>query len=128
MFERELQLQALTDRWMAAVCRHDIDAVVDFYAPSGILVGTVAQRIKHGKDDIRLYFAKFLAKDGLCGQFDNPAWVQRYPNWGIHTGTYTFKWQENGQGVVVPARYTFVWIMTPNGWRITNHHSSVLPE
>ena len=54
--------------------------------------------------------------------------MQRHLDWGIHTGTYTFKWYEDGRQVVVPARYTIVWTMTPDGWRITNHHSSALPE
>ena len=113
---------------MAAVCRHDREAVIGHYTEKGVLVGTVAQRIKFGHADIRKYFTRFLAKDGLKGKFGASSIVQRHLDWGIHTGTYTFTWRENGQPVVVPARYTFVWTLTPVGWRITNHHSSALPE
>lgn len=120
-------LVALSAAWMSAVCAHDVRQVVSMYAADGVLVGTVAQRIKQGRPDIKLYFDRFLAKPGLCGRFDSHL-LQNYAGWGIHSGTYTFAWTENGRPVVVPARYTFVWKGTPEGWRIANHHSSALPE
>ena len=121
------EVQELSAGWMAAVCARKPDAVVAQYARDGVLVGTVAQRIKQGRADIRTYFKRFLAKDGLCGQFDSHL-IEVYPDTAIHTGTYTFSWRVNGKAVQVPARYTFVWRNTDEGWRIVNHHSSVLPE
>jgi uncharacterized protein (TIGR02246 family) len=119
---------ALTSNWVATVCRHNPAAVAALYAPDGVLVGTVAQRIKQGRADIKTYFNTFLRKDGICGQF-NSHLVQSYPGWAVHSGTYTFAWRENGRVVEVPARFTFVWCDVPGeGWRIANHHSSALPD
>ena len=112
--------------WLQAVCSHDPNRVVSLYAQDGVLVGTVAQRIKHGRADIKTYFDTFLTKTDLCGAFDSHL-VQVYPGWAINSGTYTFRWQENGAEEVVPARYTFVYRQTSEGWKIANHHSSALP-
>ena len=43
MLAREALLQDLSDAWMAAVCRHDLEAVIKHYTPTGVLVGTIAQ-------------------------------------------------------------------------------------
>jgi len=117
----------LTRMWLQTVCTRNPVAVANLYAPDGILVGTVAQRIKQTPAEIETYFDTFLAKQGICGNITSTL-TQEYPGWAIDTGTYTFSWQENGKVVEVPARYTFVWKRTPKGWKIVNHHSSALPE
>jgi len=121
------QTQALTRMWLNTVCGRDPRAVTNLYAPHGVLVGTVFQRIKQGHREIKSYFDTFLAKDGLCGNITSD-YTEEHGGIAIHTGTYTFQWTENGQRVEVPARFTFVWKKTPKGWKILNHHSSALPE
>ena len=121
------QVHALTQNWLCTVCTRNPAAVASLYAPDGILVGTVAQRIKQTPAEIQTYFDTFLAKDGICGNVTSQM-SQEYLGWAIDTGTYTFSWTENGNVVEVPARYTFVWRKTPHGWKIANHHSSALPE
>ena len=118
------QVRALSQNWLATVCKHSPAAVVSLYAPEGVLVGTVAQRIKQGRADIKTYFDTFLTKPNLCGSFVGSDVVQSYPMWAIHTGNYVFRW--NGGEVL--ARYTFVYCWTREGWKIANHHSSALPE
>lgn len=122
------QIVALTHSWLAAVCRRNPSAVAALYAPDGVLVGTVAQRIKQGRSEIKTYFDHFLRKDGICGRFTSDL-VQTYPGWAIHSGTYAFAWREAGRAVAVPARFTFVWRLVPGeGWKIATHHSSALPK
>jgi uncharacterized protein (TIGR02246 family) len=118
---------ALSQRWLDTVCHHNPAAVTALYAEDAVLVGTVAQKIKQGRPAIKTYFDKFLAKKDLCGRFTAHL-VQAYPGWAIHSGTYVFEWVEGGKRVVVPARFTFVWVATKDGWKIANHHSSALPE
>ena len=121
------QVRGLTRQWLTTVCSGDPVAVSNLYAPDGILVGTVAQRIKQGPAEIKTYFNTFLLNEGICGNITSSI-TQEYPGIAIDTGTYTFEWTENGERVQVPARYTFVWRKTPKGWKIANHHSSALPE
>ena len=116
----------LGNNWLAAVCSHDPVRVTDLYCMDGILIGTVAQQIKRGRPEIRSYFDEFLTNKGICGAFDSRI-IQTYPGWGIDSGTYTFRWTQDGEEVVVPARYSFVYRLTPGGWKIQNHHSSAIP-
>mgnify|MGYP003146750008 CR=1 FL=1 len=122
------QIIGLSDQWLMAVCSHNATAVADKYASNGILVGTVAERIKVGRKDIKTYFDRFLQKPALCGRFENHI-VQLFDGLAINSGTYTFGWKEGEEEVFVPARFTFVYCYTPaDGWKIANHHSSALPE
>ena len=120
----ESQVRALSTNWLQTVCTHNPAAVVSLYAKDGVLVGTVAQRIKQGRADIKTYFDMFLAKPNLCGVFYGPDVVQSSKGYAIHSGTYLFSFA----GQEVPARFTFVYCWTPQGWKIANHHSSALPE
>ena len=121
------QILDLSNNWLRTVCGHNPQAVSNLYALDGILVGTVAQRIKVGRADIKTYFDTFLTKQDLCGEFDNHI-IQSYEGWAINSGTYTFRWVEEGTQQEVAARFTFVFRNTPTGWLIANHHSSALPE
>lgn len=118
------QVRALSLNWLETVCSHNPAAVVNLYAREGVLVGTVAQRIKQGRPDIKTYFNTFLKKPNLCGTFIGADVVQSYPLWSVHSGNYIFRW--DGEEVI--ARYTFVYCWTPEGWKIANHHSSSLPQ
>jgi uncharacterized protein (TIGR02246 family) len=122
------EIMALSELWLDTVKTHDPSAVTELYAPYGVLVGTVAQRIKQGHEDIEGYFDMFLAKDGLTGTYQSHL-IQTFNNWAIDSGTYTFEWVEEGKSVIVPARFTFVYEKSDydRGWRIANHHSSELP-
>ena len=118
------QVRALSQNWLKTVCSHNPRAVVDLYSEQGVLVGTVAQRIKQGRADIKTYFDQFLQKPNLCGSFIGSDVIQSYPLWSVHSGNYIFRW--DGEEVI--ARYTFVYCWTPQGWKIANHHSSALPQ
>jgi len=116
----------LGDNWLAAVCSHNPARVTNLYCTDGILIGTVAQQIKRGRPAIRSYFDEFLTNEGICGTFTSRM-IQTYPGWAIESGTYTFQWMQDGEQITVPARYSFVYRLTPGGWKIQNHHSSTIP-
>jgi len=46
----------------------------------------------------------------------------------VASGLYTFSYRKDGRLVELPARYTFVYRKTTDGWAIVRHHSSALPE
>lgn len=123
----DAEVMGWSDEWIQTVCRHNPNEVILRYAEDGVLVGTVAQKIKQGRAEIKTYFDMFLAKKDLCGTYTSHL-VQAYDDWAIDSGTYTFTWKEGGKQVVVPARFTFVYRKTDEGWKIANHHSSALPE
>jgi len=44
------------------------------------------------------------------------------------SGLYTFRVNEGGAPVVIPARYSFVYEKDDGKWMIVEHHSSKVPE
>ena len=123
-------------KWIDTVCQHNPQAIVDLYAPDGVLLGTVADNMKVGRQQIIEYFNMFVQKKP-CGQLTQIN-VQNFgPNYAIADGTYTFELtNEDGKVDSVPARFTFVLRKvvggpnTPNrgGWVIASHHSSKQPN
>ena len=111
--------------WLKTVCSNNAEAIVDLYAPNGVLLGTVAENIKFGKNEIASYFDMFVQKQP-CGEISSMA-VQNYGDIAVVNGNYTFEINNNGDRMKVPARYTFVLRMMNGRWKILTHHSSERP-
>ena len=47
---------------------------------------------------------------------------------GINSGVYTFDIVKDGEPQKVQARYSFVYRLINGDWKITEHHSSAMPE
>jgi uncharacterized protein (TIGR02246 family) len=125
----EDKARRMLSTWLRAVCKGTPEQVVNLYATNGILIGTVAESIKQGRPAIKTYFDMFMAKDKLCGEVDSLEVQMITPTTGIASGTYTFKWEEDGKPVEVEARFSYVFAERPSGKiEILNHHSSAQPE
>lgn len=116
----------LSENWLRTVQTHEPNAVTSLYADEGVLIGTVADTLKQGHSEIIEYFHMFLAKENLRGEFHDHL-VQTNDGWAIDSGNYTFRWEEGGTTVEVPARFSFVYVQGNDGWKIANHHSSAHP-
>ena len=49
-------ISTLVQNWLNTLAMHDPLDVVHLYAPDGILLGTIAENIKVGRDEIRSLF------------------------------------------------------------------------
>lgn len=109
--------------WNEALRRRDAEAVTRLYSADAVLLPTADDDVRVGQAAIRDYFVHFLAR-GPRGRL-----LQRHTQLGwdmlVDMGSYAFDFAD---GSAVGARYTFVWRPLAGGWRITHHHSSVLPE
>jgi uncharacterized protein (TIGR02246 family) len=115
-------------KWLNAVCSHNLNDVMSKYSQNGILIGTIAEKILIGKPAIRTYFVDFLRKPELCGEI-NSSYVQILsPRSFIVSGVYTFAYREGTMPEIVLARYSFVFGLENNTWKIINHHSSKIPN
>ena len=111
---------AFVQQWLDTVCTHDPQAIVNFYSQDGILVGTVAEKIKRGRKEIKTYFDEFVKKKP-CGKITSSQ-TQMVNGVSIVSGVYEF----NLDGEIVPARFTFVVAKNDMGeFEIINHHSSI---
>ncbi len=131
-----LQNTARTDvenaykNWCAAIAtaKGDPSVMVKFYAPNAILVATLSPKIlfnTHG--GLNDYFTTFTQHPNIHCSTDQLI-TKVYGNIAINSGLYTFTYDDNGQTVTVPARFTFVYKKSDESWLIINHHSSKVPS
>ncbi|MBW1778896.1 MAG: DUF4440 domain-containing protein, partial [Deltaproteobacteria bacterium] len=87
---------------------------------------TVSPRIRYKPVEIRDYFVHFLEKKPIGKIIEEN--VRIFEDLAVHSGLYDFSVEEAGIRKTIPARFTFVYRKDASGWRILEHHSSVLPE
>merc|ERR1711937_1066596 len=73
---------------------------------------------------IKDYFVGFLKKQPQGKILSSN--VQIGNNWCQDAGIYEFTMGSDGS--VVKARYSFVYVYEDGQWKISHHHSSVMPE
>jgi len=120
------QVTALFNLWNSALATLDSNAVVARYTDSAVLLATVSDDSKVGKQEIKGYFDKFL--------LNKPQGVilESYPqvecNSATDMGIYEFTMGADGSKV--RARYSFLYDYdtVSKTWKIAHHHSSMLPE
>eukprot|EP00566_Odontella_aurita_P014571 CAMPEP_0113575076 /NCGR_PEP_ID=MMETSP0015_2-20120614/27487_1 /TAXON_ID=2838 /ORGANISM="Odontella" /LENGTH=538 /DNA_ID=CAMNT_0000478255 /DNA_START=58 /DNA_END=1674 /DNA_ORIENTATION=- /assembly_acc=CAM_ASM_000160 len=117
-------VRRLFDRWNGALATLDSSEVASCYARNAVLLPTVSDTPRTNPYLIRDYFESFLKKkprgEILYGD------VVVGTNWAQDAGTYEFTMGVDGSKV--RGRYTFVYVMEDGEWKISHHHSSVMPE
>ena len=111
--------------WLKTVCSNNSEAIVNLYAVDGVLLGTVAENIKFGRQEIASYFDMFVKKRP-CGEITYMD-IHDYGEVAVVNGNYTFELEDEGQRKKVPARFTFVLKKVSGRWKIATHHSSERP-
>jgi uncharacterized protein (TIGR02246 family) len=123
----EDDIEAAITTWLNTVADGNAVAVSDLYLESGVLIGTLAEDIKQGREQIQGYFERFLSSSPI-GSVDSFI-LQSYGDICISDGNYTFEMDgTGGNRESVSARYTFVWKKENKKWMIATHHSSAEPK
>ncbi|GJD62067.1 SgcJ/EcaC family oxidoreductase [Methylobacterium frigidaeris] len=124
----ERQIEDLFERWNKSLATLDPAKVTANYAPDAVLLPTVSNTPRTDRAMIQDYFVHFLAKhpQGII----NTHTIRVGCNLATDVGTYTFllDGKNPGEQVVVPARYSFVYVLKDGEWLIAHHHSSAMPE
>ena len=116
----------LVKNWVNTLGTFNPEAVVNLYAPDGILLGTIAENIKVGRDEILTYFNMFVQKKPVV--MINTMYIQDGGSCKVADGIYTFTLTDSlGKKTEVIARYTFVFKQYMDQWKIASHHSSKQP-
>ena len=114
----------LLQEWTSAVKSGDAKQVTSLYRDDGILLGTFSSKERVGHELILEYFENLLkSKHGIEVEIvsENP---HVFESSAVNTGHYNFV----TGGKTINARFSFVYHKSDTGWRITSHHSSVIPE
>ena len=114
----------LLQEWTSAVKSGDAKQITSLYRDDGILLGTFSSKERVGHELILEYFENLLkSKHGIEVEIvsENP---HVFESSAVNTGHYNFV----TGGKTINARFSFVYHKSDGGWKITSHHSSVIPE
>lgn len=116
------EIRKLFDDWNTAIQTGDPDKVVALYAADAVLVPTLSNDVRTSPAEIRHYFVEFLAKKPRA-RLDE-SYVRLYGDVAVNSGIYSFFFGTSP--TPTQARYSFVYRRTAPGWRVIEHHSSLL--
>ena len=122
------EVEGLFDRWNTALASGDAARVAELYSADALLLPTLSNQPRETPAAIRDYFVGFLARHPR-GRIDSRR-ISLGCNAAVDAGTYSFRLTGPGDKAPewVQARYTFVYGLGPDGWRIQHHHSSLQPQ
>jgi len=109
-------------KWVNAIKSGDPKQVTDLYHENAILLGTFSNKERLGHTLILEYFENLL-KSPVEVEI-----VSEHLSSGggfyVNSGLYNFV----TGGKTINARFSFVYHKDNDDWKITSHHSSVMPE
>ena len=110
--------------WNDALATLDSDKVAKRYAKDAVLLPTVSDTPRADYASIKDYFDAFLLKKPQ-GEIVK-SYVTKGDNWCKDVGIYEFTMGSDGSKV--KARYSYVYVYEDGEWKISHHHSSMMPE
>lgn len=122
--EQIRQVQAATAEWISTFNTRDAERITELYAPDAVLWGTVSRTIRTTRDEILEYFVESSTRRPKLRMFLGEQHVRLYGDIATNSGYYTSRNPVDGQEVVIPMRFTFMYRNQGGRWMIVNHHSS----
>lgn len=124
----EKEVNAAFANWRKALSSGKADNIVKLYDKDAILLATLAAKPLTTQEARTEYFTKLTAKQKLTATVDEEHTKLLDENSAVLSGLYTFRFEEGGKTVEIPARYSFVFEKEDGQWMIVEHHSSKLPQ
>lgn len=128
MEEKKKEIYVVSHAWKIAIDTHNLEKILDLYNKSALLYATFKTRLDNSYK-ISQYFQHLFEKRDLIVTFNSQDIRIFADNVAINSGMYTFNYtSELGDTVSINARFTFVYLLEDNIWKIIEHHSSIDPE
>lgn len=120
----EKEVKDLFELWNGALATLDPKKVADRYAKKGYLLPTVSDIPRTDYAGIEDYFTHFCKSKPQGKIIESNVLIGT--NWAQDCGIYEFTMGTTGKKV--KGRYSFIYVNEENEWKISHHHSSVMPE
>ena len=119
----QAEVQMLFERWNKALQSRDPERIAHLYSRDAVLLPTLSDEPRTDHDSIVDYFSHFLQKrpNGEISQRE----ILIGCNMVQDAGLYNFRFLD---GSNAQARYSFIYVLEDGVWKISHHHSSLLPE
>merc|ERR1712176_1678703 len=118
------EARSLFSLWNNALTTLDPTKVADRYSSNAVLLPTVSDIPRTDYPGIVDYFTHFLKNEPKGEILSGDIIVGT--NWAQDAGIYEFTMGKTG--AKVKGRYTYVYVFEDGQWKISQHHSSVMPE
>ncbi len=118
------EVRGLFNLWNNALATKDPVKVANRYSKSAVLLPTVSDIPRTDFPGLVDYFTNFLKLEPQGNILEGEVFLGT--NWAQDAGIYEFTMGATGQKV--KGRYTFVYVFEDGEWKISQHHSSVMPE
>eukprot|EP00804_Cyclotella_cryptica_P012445 CCRYP_010877-RA/>CCRYP_010877-RA protein AED:0.24 eAED:0.24 QI:126/1/1/1/1/1/2/250/326 len=118
------EVRSLFSLWNNALASKDPVKVANRYSRSAVLLPTVSDIPRTDFPGLVDYFTNFLKLEPQGRILEGEVFLGT--NWAQDAGIYEFTMGATGQKV--KGRYTFVYVFEDGEWKISQHHSSVMPE
>lgn len=122
--EQVRQVRAATEEWISTFNTRNAENITALYAPDAVLWGTVSKTIRTTRDEILEYFIESATRRPNLRMFLGEQHVRLYGDLATNSGYYTSRNPVDGQEIVIPMRFTFMYRREGGRWMIVNHHSS----
>jgi uncharacterized protein (TIGR02246 family) len=120
----EKEVKDLFKVWNDALATGDPKKVADCYAKKSVLLPTISDIPRNDYEGIKDYFVNFLKLKPQGEILESDVYVGT--NWAQDAGIYEFTMGTDGSKV--KGRYSFIYVYEDGQWKISHHHSSVMPE
>jgi len=118
------EVRGLFNLWNDALATLEPTKVADRYSKNAVLLPTVSDVPRTDYPGIVDYFTNFLQLKPQGEILSGDVIVGT--NWAQDAGIYEFTM--GATGAKVKGRYTYVYVFEDGQWKISQHHSSVMPE
>ena len=112
----------LLNLWVEKIKTNDATKVSDMYHTDGLLLGTFSNSERKGQELILNYFENLFSSHVDVIVITK----HEYKSDSISTASGLYNFEVNG--IIIKARFSFVFLKTEEDWKILSHHSSVLPN
>jgi len=112
--------------WTKAVEVGTVEEIVAMYDKDAVLLSAFAIDPITTPDGLRGYFTKVIKEPNRKVDVTTQD-VRQFGNVASNTGLYVFHYDQEGETLDFPARFTFVYVLKDGKWKIISHHSSHVP-
>ncbi len=112
--------------WKEAVEGGDAQAIVALYDKNAVMISTFVQNPITNNAALLGYYKKVVSNPDVRVEIEEEH-PRKFGNMAVNTGKYTLSYTQEGEEVVVPARFSFTYQLQGKKWIIVDHHSSAVP-
>lgn len=120
------EIKLAFNAWITDVNNKNMPQLLFLYDERADLHPTLSGTLRSSHNEIEDYFQHFLALPELYAEASTPH-IQVFGDVAINDGFYTFSFTKNGKPQILKARYSFTYLKEVDGWKIIDHHSSIVP-